>query len=232
VYKKSNCFAKKEYLVTILKILKLNNLSIMKNNEKIIWKFQWGSNFGFLIPEDREYYGWDFYVNKNNFWLAEDWDRVEWVEIKTKWKKPEVKIVRVYWKEAPIKQEFVEWIYSSWDGNFWFIDVEWLAKGYFVYWNKKNWAKDWDKVKAQIVEFKWKKEAVVVKIFQDEFETVVGRFKDSDRFGFVIPDEWTNNDVFIPGPRKNWARDWDIVEAKIIKKWWKNPEGFIVKILD
>ncbi len=204
----------------------------MKKDTNIVWRFKSYGNFWFLIPEDRDYYWWDFYINKKNFSLAEDWDKIEWKEIKTKWKKPEVKIVRVFWKEAPVKQDFIEWIYSSWDGNFWFIDVEWLSKWYFVYWDKKNWAKDWDKVKAELVDFKWKKEAVVVKIFQDEFETVIGRFKDNDRFGFVIPDEWKNNDVFVPWPRKNWARNWDIVEAKIIKKWWKNPEGFIIKILD
>lgn len=204
----------------------------MKKSEIIVWKFQWGENFGFLIPEDRDYYGWDFYVKKSNFWLAETGDRVEWIEIKSSWKKPEVKITRVYWKEAPIKQVFVEGIYSRWDWNFWFIDIDWQEKWYFVYWDKRNWAKDWDKVKAQIVDFKWKKEAIVVKIFEENLWIVVGRFKDSDRFWFVIPDESKNNDVFIPWPRKNWARDWDMVEAKIVKTWWKNKEGIIIKILD
>ncbi len=204
----------------------------MKNVEKIVWKFQWGEKFGFLIPEDRNFYWGDFYIKKANFSVAVDWDRVEWVEINAKWKKPEVKIVRVFWKEKPIKQEYIEWIYSSWDGNFWFIDVEWLEKWFFVYGDKKSWAKDWDKVKARIVNFDWKKEAVVEKIFAQEFETIIWRFKDNDRFWFVIPEEDKNNDIFIPGPRKNWAKDWELVEAKIIKKWWKNPEWIITKIIE
>lgn len=204
----------------------------MKKNEVIIWKFQWGENFGFLIPEDRDYYGWDFYVKKSNFWLAETGDKVEWIEIKATGKKPEVKITRVYWKEAPIKQVFVEWIYSKWEWNFWFIDVEWQEKWYFVYWDKRNWAKDWDKVKAQIIDFKWKKEWIVVKVFKDDLWTVIGRFKDSDRFWFVIPDESKNNDVFIPWHRKNWANDWDMVEARIVKTGWKNREWIVIKILD
>lgn len=204
----------------------------MKKNEVIIWKFQWGENFGFLIPEDRDYYGWDFYVKKSNFWLAETGDKVEWTEIKATGKKPEVKITRVYWKEAPIKQVFVEWIYSKWEWNFWFIDVEWQEKWYFVYWDKRNWAKDWDKVKAQIIDFKWKKEWIVVKVFKDDLWTVIGRFKDSDRFWFVIPDESKNNDVFIPWHRKNWANDWDMVEARIVKTGWKNREWIVIKILD
>lgn len=204
----------------------------MKKSEIIIWKFQWGENFGFLIPEDRDYYGWDFYVKKSNFWLAETGDKVEWTEIKATGKKPEVKITRVYWKEAPIKQVFVEWIYSKWEGNFWFIDVDWQEKWYFVYWDKRNWAKDWDKVKAQIIDFKWKKEWIVVKVFKDDLWTVIGRFKDSDKFGFVIPDESKNNDIFIPWHRKNWANDWDMVEARIVKTGWKNREWIVTKILD
>ena len=53
-----------------------------QQQEKIVWKFQWGETFGFLIPEDRDYYGGDFYVKKAHFWLAETGDKVEWVEIK------------------------------------------------------------------------------------------------------------------------------------------------------
>lgn len=202
-----------------------------QQQEKIVWKFQWGETFGFLIPENRDYYGWDFYIKKSHFWLAVTGDKVEWVEIKSTWKKPEARIIRVFWKEKPIEQEFIEWIYSKWEGNFGFIDVDWLEKGFFVYWDKRNWAKDGDKVKAQVIEFKGKKEAIVVKILKDELWTVIGRFKDSDRFGFVIPDESKNNDIFIPGHRKNWAVDWDMVEAKITKIWWKNKEWYVIKII-
>jgi len=203
-----------------------------KEWEIITWKFQWWENFWFVIPEDRDYYWGDFFVKRSNFWLAADWDKVEAIEIKSDWKKPEVKITKVFWKTAVPKAKFIEWIYSRWDGNFGFIDVEWQEKWFFVYGDKRNGATDGDKVKAEVVEFKWKKEAIVVKVFESEYETVIGRFKDSDRFGFVIPNEGKNNDIFIAGPRKNWAKDWEMVEAKIVKKWWKNREGFIVKILD
>jgi len=69
-----------------------------QQQEKIVWKFQWGETFGFLIPDDRDYYGWDFYVKKSNFWLAETGDKVEWVEIKSTWKKPEARITRGYFQ--------------------------------------------------------------------------------------------------------------------------------------
>lgn len=204
-----------------------------KVNELMVWKFQSGEKFGFFIPEDREYYGWDFYVAKDNFWLAETGDKVEARELKkTAGKKPEAKIIKVFWKTPVKKPKFIEWIYSAWNWNFGFIDIQWEEKWYFVYGNKKGDAKDWDKVKAEIVDFKWKKEAIVVKIFSTEDEIVTWRFKDNDNFWFVIPDESKNNDIFIAWSRKNNAKDWDLVEAKIIKKRWKNPEWLIIKILN
>lgn len=204
-----------------------------KENELMYWKFQAWDSFWFFIPDDREYYWGDFYVDKKNFWLAQDWDKVEARALKKfKGKKPEAKIVRAYWRDVQKNQsKFIEWIYSWWDGNFGFIDVQWQEKGYFVYGDKKNWARDWDKVKAELVDFKWKKEAIVVKILSTEEELVEWRFKDNDRFAFVIPDEEKNNDIFIAWSRKNWARDGDMVEVRIIKRGGKNPEGIVKRIL-
>jgi len=192
-----------------------------KENELMYGKFQAWDKFWFFIPENRDEYGWDFYVSKENFGLAQDWDKVEARELKKfHGKKPEAKIITAYWRTPQKNQaKFVEWIYSGWDGNFWFVDVEWQEKWYFVYGLKKNWAKDGDKVKAEIVDFKGKKEAIVVKILSTEEELITWRFQDRDRFGFVIPDEWKNNDIFIAWGRKNWAKDGEMVEVKIIKRW-------------
>jgi exoribonuclease R len=203
-------------------------------SEVILGKMQIGENFGFFIPDDRDLYGWDFYVSKANFGLAQDWDKVEARELKKfHGKKPEAKIITAYGRSPQKNQaKFVEWIYSWWDWNFGFVDVEWQEKWYFVYWLKKNWAKDWDKVKAEIVDFKGKKEAIVVKILSTEEELIIWRFQDRDRFGFVIPDEWKKNDIFIAWGRKNWAKDWEMVEVKIIKRWGKNPEWVIKRIID
>ena len=205
-----------------------------KENELMYGKFQAWDKFWFFIPENRDEYGWDFYVSKENFGLAQDWDKVEARELKKfHGKKPEAKIITAYWRTPQKNQaKFVEWIYSGWDGNFWFVDVEWQEKWYFVYGLKKNWAKDGDKVKAEIVDFKGKKEAIVVKILSTEEEIITWRFQDRDRFGFVIPDEWKNNDIFIAWGRKNWAKDGEMVEVKIIKRWGKNPEWVIKRIID
>jgi exoribonuclease R len=204
--------------------------------EVIIWKFQSkAEHFGFVIPEERAYWGGDFFVNKDNFNGAKDGDKVEARELlNSKWKKPEAKILSVIgWKKKVEKKpvlKVVEWIYSWWDGNFWFVDVEWQEQGYFVYGKKKNGAEDGDRVKAEVVDFKWKEEAIVIEVLGQETETLEWVFKDNDRFGFVIPDDksW---DIFIAGSRKWEAQDRDRVEVKIIKRWGKNPEWLITKVL-
>ncbi|MDP2090671.1 MAG: hypothetical protein Q8K30_03655 [Candidatus Gracilibacteria bacterium] len=224
-------------------------------NELMVGKFQGGENFGFFIPTDRDYYGGDFYVRKENFGLAQDGDKVEARElVVSKGKKPEAKIIKAFGREPQKKPKFVEGIYSGGEGNFGFIDVEGNEKGFFVYGKKKNGAKDGDKVKAEIVDFNGKKEAIVVKIFKTEEEVVIGRYNDKESFGFVIPEKvppltppyqggeqapkqkeekkWTTGDIFIAGSRKNGANTGDRVEVKIIKKGGKNPEGIILKIIN
>lgn len=206
-------------------------------NHVMKWKFQWWENFGFFIPKDRWLYWWDFFVNKKNFWKAKNWDTVDAIELdNSKWKKPEAQIIKIYWTENKIIQKYIEWIYSWWDWNFGFIDVEWQEKWYFVYWNKKKWAKDWDKVKAEIITFKWKKEAIVIEILQNKSEIIIWKYLDKDNFWFVIAEKniwkkWTTWDIFIAWSRKNWAKNWDTVEVEIIKKWKKNLEWIITKIL-
>jgi len=209
-------------------------MSKEKENELMYGKFQAWDRFWFFIPENRDDFGGDFYVSKENFWLAKDWDKVEARELKKfHGKKPEAKIITAYGRSPQKNQsKFVEWVYSGWDGDFGFVDVEWREKWYFVYGKKKNGAIDGDKVKAELVDFHWKTEAIVVKIFETESELLVWEFQDRDKFGFVIPDKSKKNDIFIAGSRKNWARDWDMVEVKIIKRGWKNAEGVIVRIVD
>lgn len=209
--------------------------------ERILWKFQckkW--DFWFVIPDDRADWGGDFFVHKNNFAGATDGKRVA-AEVmdRVSGKKPEAKIIEVFsgknkeedfWKAKREIKKIVEWVYSWWDGNFGFVDVEWQAQGYFVYGLKKNGAVDGDRVKAEVYEFKGKDEAIVIEILGNDAQTLQGIYTDNDRFGFVKPDDksW---DIFIAGWRKWYAQNGDRVEVQIIKKWGKNPEGKIIKIL-
>lgn len=208
--------------------------------EKVVWKFQWGKNFGFLIPDDRESYGWDFYVNSRNFNEAVDWDIVVWsILTKTKWKKPEVKIIEVKWKTEKKWPERIIWIYSEHKWDFWFVDVEseqvnekWWTKWYFVFKKDNGWAKDWDKVEARVKVYKWKKEAVIEKILENDSPLIIWEFKDQWGFWFVIPEKWTfDTDIFIAWAKKMGTQDGDKVWVQIIKTKWRRPEWVIRKVI-
>ncbi len=195
--------------------------------------------FWFFIPNERSYYGGDFFVTNKNFGWAKHWDKVK-VEVlsNAKWKKPEARVIQVLTGKsqaeinAPKREvlKVVEWIYSGWDGNFWFVDVPGQEKWFFVYGKKKNWARDGDKVRAEIVKYNWKEEAIVIKIFDQEEEILEWVYTDNDRFGFVLPDD-RSDDIFIAGSRKWEAQHRDKVRVKIIKRWWKNPEWLILEVL-
>jgi exoribonuclease R len=210
---------------------------------RVLGKFQCKKgDFWFVIPDDRADWGGDFFVHKNNFNGATDGKRVA-AEVmdRDSGRKPEAKILEVFsgknkeedfWKvkKERIVEKTIEWIYSGWDGNFGFVDVEGEPQGYFVYGLKKNGARDGDKVRAEVSDFNGKPEAIVVEILWNESESLQGVYSDNDRFGFVKPDDksW---DIFIAGSRKWYAQDWDRVEVKIIKRGGKNPEGLIVEVL-
>jgi len=209
--------------------------------ERILWKFQckkW--DFWFVIPDDRADWGGDFFVHKNNFNGAKDGNRVA-AEVmdRDSWKKTEATILEVfsgknkeedYGKKKKEVLKTIEWIYSGWDGNFGFVDVEWEQQWYFVYGLKKNWARDGDKVRAEVSDFKWKQEAVVIEILWNESEVLTWVFSDNDKFWFVKPDD-KSGDIFIAGSRKWYAQNWDRVEVSIIKRWGKNPEWIITSVL-
>jgi len=214
-----------------------------KEKEIISGKLECKSGkFGFFIPNERAFYGGDFFVATKNFNWAKDWDRVRAEVIAWKGKKPEVQIIEVVTgnhsgkiklakkKEKKEVLKTVEGIYSGWDGNFWFIDVPGQEKWFFVYGKKKNWAQDGDLVKADIIKFKDKDEAIVVEILDQEEEVLDGVYTDNDRFGFVLPDD-RSNDIFIAGSRKWEAEHRDRVRVKIIKRWGKNPEWIILEVL-
>ncbi|MCP4523146.1 MAG: hypothetical protein GY828_02910 [Candidatus Gracilibacteria bacterium] len=197
-------------------------------------KFQSHAHFGFFIPDEREEFGGDFFIHKDNCKDAKDGDRVEARPLKnSKGKKPEAKIITVLTgkpKAAPQKNEIIEGVYSGGDGNFGFIDVEGLEKGYFVYGNKRNGARDGDNVKAELIDFKGKKEAIVIEVLGGEHTALEGEYRDNGKFGFVLPHD-NSGDIFIAGSRKNGAIDGDDVVVKIIKRKGKNPEGVIERII-
>ena len=75
--------------------------------------------------------------------------------------------------------------------------------------------------------------SIIFEILESQKEIVTWVFKDHESFWFVIPDkEFESKDIFIPWNDINDADDWDKVEVRIVKKWPKNPQWIITKILE
>ena len=207
--------------------------------KSIIWRFDKKENFWFLIPDDRVKGESDYFVLARNSMGANNWDRVEAYEIvNKKWKSREAKIKKILEVFKQIKVETgawkdnIVWIFSQWKWDFWFIDVEWVDKWYFVFADNKNWALDWDKVEASVKIFKWKQEAEVVKVLERKLDLIVWEYKDNDKFWFVVPkNKYIKNHIFVPWANSNNAKNWDIVWVHVTKWTGKNPEWIIKEII-
>lgn len=204
----------------------------MTKKQIILWKLQAWENFGFFIPDNRNEFWWDFFVNKKNFAWAKTWDLVKAVEIKGSGKKPEVKIISIkgQWKtlnDIIIKGTFS--FSSNWDWGYIdlvrVIDGKKIDKGYFVHSKNYKSAISGDQVKAKLQKHKWKLEAVVVKILDDDREIFEWKYIDNSEFWFVLIKD--SCDIFIPEKWKNWAKNRDQVTVKIIDKSWRRPVWII-----
>lgn len=131
----------------------------------------------------------------------------------------------------------VKWIYkqnTNWD--FGFVDTEnnGVKKWYYVFAFNKLDALDWDEVLAEIKSFKWKDEAVILKVLKRTKKILVWEFslsKDWNYWFVVVNDEAFKKDIFIPWKMSKEAKNEDIVWLKITKWEWKNPTWEIIKIL-
>ncbi len=126
------------------------------------------------------------------------------------------------------------WIYSQWKWDFWFIDVDWIEKWYFVFAQNKNGALDWDKVEAFVKIFNWKQEAVITRVIERKQELIVWEYLlgRSGTFWFVLPNNpQIKNDIFVPGKKSMDAKTGDIVWVHVTNWTGKNPEWEIKEIL-
>jgi ribonuclease R len=218
----------------------------MKDKKIIIWRFDKKESFGFLVPLDKKIIKGDFFVSLKNSNNAEHWDLVEAEEIiNKKWKSREAKIIKILEQkkerkstiEKNIEQDdldVVEWIFSQWKWDFWFIDVEWIEKWFFVFSNNKKWALDWDRVRAKVKTFNWREEAEVIKIIERKTDLIVWEYVPwkNNNFGFVLPhNPFIKNDIFVPGKFSMDATAWDIVGVLVTKWEWKSPEWVIKQII-
>lgn len=203
--------------------------------QKLIGIYEKSKNFWFVIPTNKKKFKEDFFIQNKNSLSAKDKDLVE-IEILEwkKWKNKEAKIIKIFEKTEE-KKETIIWIYSqNREKKFWFIDVEWLEKWFFVYEKNKLSAMDWDKVEAIVKVFNWKSEAEVIRVLERKQNFIVWEYKIAKwkNFWFVIPKSKKYDfDVFVPFSNSFSAWDWDIVSVEIIKYSWKNPEWIIREII-
>ena len=222
----------------------------MDNKKIITWKFDKKENFWFLIPDNKKEFKTDFFVALRNSNKACNWDIVEAVEVDNKkGKSKEAKILKIIekwnnpslnsfsWKRKEATENWentIEWVFSQWNWDFWFVDVEWVEKWYFVFWNNKKGALDWDKVLAITKIFNWKEEATVIKVVERKLDLIVWEYiswKDN-RFWFVKPNNPSvKTDIFVPGKKSMDAQSWDIVWVHVVDWTGKNPEWTIKEII-
>lgn len=130
----------------------------------------------------------------------------------------------------------ISWIYhKKYWSNYWFIDIPWVNKGYFVIDKNNFWAFDGDEVEASIKIFKGREEATITKIVKYSDNVIIWEIQLVRDYGFVIVDGSSNRDIFIP-PKdidkfklelKNKYKVW----VKIISSKWKNKTWEIIKVL-
>ncbi len=135
-------------------------------------------------------------------------------------------------KNKELWENEIIWIYAQWKWDFWFVDVEWREKGYFVFWRNSLNAMTWDKVFATVKVFKWKEEAEIKKVLTRRKEPIVWVFNDSWRFGFVAPNDPSfKKDIFIPWSKALKAKDGEIVAVEVLSWEGRSPEWKVVKVL-
>lgn len=133
--------------------------------------------------------------------------------------------------------EKIVWVYSqSKNNDFWFVDIEWVEKWYFVYPKNLNGAMDGDEVEAVVKIFNRRKEAVVTKVVKRADRILIGTIQLVKDFAFVILDNPAfKNDVHISNKKLAkfcWSlKTGDKVAIKITAWEWKNPEWSIFEVL-
>lgn len=141
-----------------------------------------------------------------------------------------------YPKKIIPKENEVIWVFAPGKWDFGFVDVEDAKTGekkwYYVFGKNTNSAIAGDTVLARIKEFRGKKEAEVIKIIEHRKQPIVGIYKSSWKFGFLVPkNKDFKKDFFVAGRNSLHAEDGQVVAVEVIKWEGRSPEAKIIKIL-
>lgn len=148
----------------------------------------------------------------------------------------EGKVIKVKGEKYSIPEKF-GYILGKLDiveNRFGFVDT--AEEGIFIPKNKFKDAVSGDTVFITITkkgENSKKKEGEVVRVVKRESDTVIGIFKYSRNFGFVVPNRAMGRDIFVSRDNFNGARDEELVMVKVLN--WgdedKKPEGVVLQVL-
>jgi len=118
-------------------------------------------------------------IDINNLNWADIGDNVEVINDSDNPNLPNIKVIKVI-NDIKNKVDWiiVEWIFKQTNKNYWFVDVVWIRKWYFVKNSNNKWAKTWDKVKAIVRRISGKDEAYIEEILSSTKK----QYKDMKNF--------------------------------------------------
>ena len=134
-------------------------------------------------------------------------------------------------------KELLQGIYSSNERGFGFVKIGENSSDIFIAKENSNSAMDGDKVSLALIEGKKRGdhlEGKIIKVLKRNIIQVVGTFKKSKNFGFIIPDDKKiTGDIFVSRSKWGKAKNNEKVVAKITKYPEKNrkAEGQIIEVL-
>lgn len=140
-------------------------------------------------------------------------------------------------KYIVMDEVYDEGIFRANPKGFGFVNVEGQEQEIYIASEYTFHALNGDKVLVKLLDEVGQaknREGKIVKILKRELETIVGTFKNSKNFGFVVPDDKKiDTDVFISKKNFEGAKENQKVVVKIVKypEMGKNAEGKIIEIL-
>lgn len=134
-------------------------------------------------------------------------------------------------------EKYVEGVYNANQKGFGFVKIQDFEEEIHISSGNTKNALNGDTVLVKIIDeenVNKNKEGKIIRIIKHNITRIVGTFKNSKNFGFVIPDDKKiGTDIFIPKKKFKTAKDNEKVVVKITKypEKGKNAEGEIIEVI-